>query len=241
MNGAVLIIGAGGIGCGAAFALAAAGVRALTVVDDDVVDRSNLQRQILHAEAAVGRPKVDSLAETLEGRFPGVRVRRIRGRFDAETAPTLVSEHDIVLDGSDNLATKFLANDAAVLGGKPLVHGAAVGTFGQLLSVPAGGQPCYRCLFEDLPPPEADAPSCSEAGVLGPVPGVIGALQAAECVRFLAGDGFSCAGRLIRYDSPFPSFRAVRFRRNPGCAVCGTSPTIHAILRDTYMLEECSS
>jgi molybdopterin/thiamine biosynthesis adenylyltransferase len=229
MREAVLLIGAGGLGCGAALALAAGGARRLVVVDDDIVDLSNLHRQVLHSESAVGQPKAESLAGTLAERFPEVEVTPVRGRFDAGSALNLLADCAVVLDGSDNLATKFLANDAAVLAKKPLVHGAAVETWGQLLSVPAGGRPCYRCLFEELPPPEADAPSCAEAGVLGPVPGVIGALQATEALRILRGESPALTGRLIRYDSRLMTMRAVRFRRNPGCGVCGDRPTITAL------------
>jgi molybdopterin/thiamine biosynthesis adenylyltransferase len=225
----VLLIGAGGLGCGAALALAAGGARRLVVVDDDVVDESNLHRQVLHTDAAIGRPKAQSLAATLAERFPEVEVTPVQGRFEAANAFDLMADCAVVLDGSDNLATKFLANDAAVLAGKPLVHGAAVETWGQLLTVPAGGRPCYRCLFEELPPPDADAPSCAEAGVLGPVPGVIGALQAAEALRILRGESPALTGRLIRYDSRLMTMRAVRFRRNPGCGVCGDRPSITSL------------
>jgi adenylyltransferase/sulfurtransferase len=225
----VLLIGAGGLGCGAALGLAAGGARRLVVIDDDVVDESNLHRQVLHEPRAVGRPKAESLAATLSARFPGVEVKPVVGRFDAATAPALLAGCAVVVDGSDNLATKFLANDAAVLARVPLVHGAAVETWGQLLTVAAGGRPCYRCLFEELPPPGADAPSCAEAGVLGPVPGVIGALQATEALKILRGETPAFTGRLIRYDSRLMTMRTVRFRRNSACGVCGDRPTITAI------------
>jgi molybdopterin/thiamine biosynthesis adenylyltransferase len=237
---AVLLIGAGGLGCGAALALAAGGARQLIVVDDDVVDESNLHRQILHAESAIGQPKVESLARTLAERFPGVEVKPVLGRFEAGTAERLLADCAVAIDGSDNLSTKFLANDAAVLARRPLVHGAAVETWGQLLTVPAGGHPCYRCLFEELPPPEADAPSCAEAGVLGPVPGVIGALQAAEALRILRGETPAFAGRVIRYDSRLMTMRSVHFRRNPGCGVCGDRPTITS-LTSSRPVEECNA
>ena len=222
----VLLIGAGGLGCGAALALAAGGATRLVVIDDDVVDETNLHRQILHGASAVGQPKAESLARSLRERFPAVEVTPVLGRFDATSALRLLSECAVAIDGSDNLATKFLANDAAVLARKPLVHGAAVETWGQLLTVPAGGHPCYRCLFEELPPPDADAPSCAEAGVLGPVPGVIGALQAAEALRILRGESPTLTGRLIRYDSRLMTMRAIRFKRNRACAVCGDRPSI---------------
>jgi molybdopterin/thiamine biosynthesis adenylyltransferase len=205
------------------------------------VEENNLHRQVLHADSAVGQPKVESLAGTLAERFPDLEVKPVRGRFEAATALELLAGCAVALDGSDNLATKFLANDAAVLAGKPLVHGAAVETWGQLMTVPAGGRPCYRCLFEELPPPDADAPSCAEAGVLGPVPGVIGALQAAEVLRILRGETPALTGRLIRYDSRLMTMRAVRFRRNPDCGVCGEHPTITSVEQSSNREQECAS
>lgn len=239
IEGRALIIGAGGLGCGAALGLGAAGVRFIGVVDDDLVEPSNLHRQVLHTNSPSGTPKARSLAAALMTRFPGVDVAAYQERFTAATAPRLMDTYDVVLDGSDNLATKFLANDAAVLAKKPLVHGAAVGTGGQLLTVLAGGRPCYRCLFEDLPPPDADAPSCAEAGVLGPVPAVIGALQAAEAVRILSGKTPAFTGRLFGYISASLSVRTVRFRPNPTCAVCGDHPSITALSESAYGTAGC--
>jgi molybdopterin/thiamine biosynthesis adenylyltransferase len=235
----VLVIGAGGLGCPAAFALAAAGVRDISVVDDDVVDATNLHRQILHADADVGIHKVESLAHALERRFPRARVTPLAVRFDATNAAALVAAHAVVVDGSDNFATKFVVNDACVLALRPLVHGAAVGTGGQLLTVPAGGLPCYRCLFEE-PPPAGVGPSCAEAGVLGPVPGVIGALQGAEAARLLRGENAAFAGRLVQYDSLGMTIRSVRFNANPTCAVCGAAPRIRALDAADYPDAACS-
>jgi molybdopterin/thiamine biosynthesis adenylyltransferase len=237
----VLLIGAGGLGCGAALALAAGGARRLVVIDDDVVDETNLHRQILHQEAAVGQPKAESLAASLRERFPELQVTPVVGRFDPGSALALLADCVVAVDGSDNLRTKFLANDAAVLAGKPLIHGAAVETWGQLLTVPAGGRPCYRCLFEELPAPEADAPSCAEAGVLGPVPGVIGALQATEALRILRGESPSLTGRLIRYDSRLMTMRAINFRRNRECGVCGDRPSITSLEINRSTQQECAS
>jgi molybdopterin/thiamine biosynthesis adenylyltransferase len=237
-SGGVLIIGAGGLGCPAAFALAAAGVRHLGVVDDDRVDVSNLHRQILHGDADVGDLKVESLARALARRFPEVRVTTHATRFDAESAIALVSAYDVVIDGSDNFATKFVANDACVLARRPLVHGAAVGTGGQLLTVPAGGRPCYRCLFEEPPPPGV-GPSCAEAGVMGPVPGVIGALQGAEAARLLRGEKAAFTGRLVQYDSLGMAVRTVRYNANPTCAVCGPAPRIRALRAADYPDAAC--
>lgn len=234
-----LLIGAGGLGCGAALGLGAAGVGHLVVVDDDVVDESNLHRQVLHDEARIGTAKASSLVEGLRTRFPAIEVTGVRGRFDPDTAARLVDACDVVLDGSDNLATKFLANDAAVLGRKPLIHAAAVGTVGQLLTVSAGGRPCYRCLFEELPPPEADALSCAEAGVMGPVPGVMGALQAAEAVALLLGRAPAYAGALLQYDAEAFTFRRVRFHRNADCRVCGDRPSIQILDSGNYPGATC--
>ncbi|HET6282916.1 MAG TPA: HesA/MoeB/ThiF family protein, partial [Polyangia bacterium] len=238
--GAVLIIGAGGLGCPAALAVAAAGVRRIGVVDDDRVDASNLHRQILHRTGSVGMPKVASLAAALSGRFPGMEVNTHAVRFGADNAAALLRGYDVVIDGSDNFATKFVANDAAVLAGIPLIHGAAVGTGGQLLTVPASGRPCYRCLFEELPPAGV-GPSCAEAGVMGPVPGVIGALQGAEAVRLLRGETPAFIGRLIQYDSLRMSFRAVTFKPNPLCGVCGAEPRIRALDRSEYAAQDCTT
>lgn len=221
----VLVIGAGGLGCPAVFALAAAGVRRIGVADDDRVDESNLHRQILHGVDTVGELKVVSLARAVAARFAGVTIEPHAVRFDAQTAPGLLARYQVVIDGSDNFGTKFLANDAAVLARRPLVHGAAIGLGGQLLTVAAGGRPCYRCLFEELPAPGVGA-SCAEAGVLGPVPGVIGALQGAEAARLLRGESPAFTGRLIQYDSGPMSFRTVRFNPNPLCGVCGPAPHI---------------
>jgi molybdopterin/thiamine biosynthesis adenylyltransferase len=241
MTEPVLLIGAGGLGCGAALALAAGGARQLVVIDDDLVEESNLHRQVLHGLASVGRPKVRSLAEALGARFPAVVVTPILGRFTADNAAALLAQAAVVLDGSDNLPTKFLANDAAVLAGKPLVHAAAVQSGGQLLTVPAGGRPCYRCLFEELPSPESGVgDSCAEAGVLGPVPGVVGALQAAEALRLLSGEGPACAGRLMRYEAASMSVRAVRFRPNPTCRVCGPRPSITRLSAEAYGAARCA-
>jgi molybdopterin/thiamine biosynthesis adenylyltransferase len=238
-NTGVLLIGAGGLGCGTALGLGAAGVERVGIVDDDVVDESNLHRQVGHRAEQIGVAKATSLAEDLRARFPGMKVETFRTRFTADNAAALLANFAVLVDGSDNLGTKFLANDAAVLAKKPLVHAAAVGTVGQLLSVPAGGRPCYRCLFEELPPPDADALSCAEAGVLGPVPGVLGALQAAEAVRFLRGEAPAFAGQLLQYDSFGFSLRRARFRRNPSCRVCGDAASITALVQDHYDGESC--
>jgi len=233
----VLVIGSGGLGCPAVMALAAAGVRRIGVVDDDRVDVSNLHRQLLHGTSSVGDLKVVSLARAMAARFPGVTIEPHATRFDATTA-ALVAAYDVIVDGSDNFATKFLANDAAVLAGRPLVHGAAVGLGGQLMTVPAGGRPCYRCLFEEIPAPGVGE-SCATAGVLGPVPGVIGALQGAEAARLLRGETPAFSGRLIQYDSASMSFRTVRFKPNRACGVCGPTPRIRRLDPTAYPAPAC--
>ncbi|HZL19942.1 MAG TPA: HesA/MoeB/ThiF family protein [Polyangia bacterium] len=239
MNPSALIIGAGGLGCPAALALAAAGVTRLGVVDDDRVDATNLHRQILFGDADLGELKVVAFARALGRRYPGITVETHGVRFEAERARDLAGRYDVIIDASDNFATKFLANDAAVLAGRPLVHGAAVALGGQLLTVPAGGRPCYRCLFEEQPTPGV-GPSCAEAGVLGPVPGVIGALQGVEAVRLLRNETPAFVGRLVQYDSQAMSVRIVRYNPNPACAVCGPEARIHALLSANYPAADCA-
>lgn len=251
LDAAVLLIGAGGIGCGAALALGAAGCRRLTVIDDDRVELSNLPRQVLHDDARLGWPKVDSLAHGLRARFPEVQVEALPGRVNADNALALFARHAVVIDGSDNLGTKFLCNDAAVLARVPLVHAAAVGTLGHVLAVPPGGRPCYRCLFEELPAPDSDVgPSCAEAGVLAPIPGAIGALAARAALELLARpaqDGDPAprrplSGVLFRYDSQPMTLRPVRFAANPDCRVCGHAPDILALDPGAYFhLQECTT
>ena len=193
----------------------------------------------IFTDADVGEPKTAAFARAFGRRFPGVRVEAHAVRFEVGNAAELVSAYDVVIDASDNFATKFLANDAAVLARKPLVHGAAVEMGGQLLTVPAGGRPCYRCLFEEPPPPGV-GPSCAEAGVLGPVPGVIGALQGVEAARLLAGETPAFAGRLVQYDSRAMLIRSTRFNPNPVCAVCGPEARIRALLAADYPSADCA-
>jgi adenylyltransferase/sulfurtransferase len=235
----VLILGAGGLGCPAALALGAAGVTRIGIVDDDRVDASNLHRQILFADADVGELKVTAFGRALARRFPALRVEPHAVRFEVTNAQALIAAYDIVVDGTDNFAAKFLANDAAVLAGKPLVHGAAVALGGQMLTVPAHGRPCYRCLFEEPPAPGV-GPSCAEAGVLGPVPGVIGALLGLEAARLAKGETPAFVGRLVQYDSRSMSVRAVRFNPNPQCAVCAAGARIHALSVADYPAADCN-
>jgi molybdopterin/thiamine biosynthesis adenylyltransferase/rhodanese-related sulfurtransferase len=219
----VLLVGAGGLGSPAAYYLAAAGVGRLRVVDDDVVDRSNLQRQILHAEAGIGHPKVESAAAALEALNPRTRVEALRARVEAGNVEALLAGVDVVLDGSDNFPTRYLLNDACVHLGKPLVYGAVHRFEGQASVFDAGrnrGQsPCYRCLFPE-PPSAAEAPNCAEAGVLGVLPGVIGLLQATETLKLLLGIGEPLSGRLLHFDALGMRFRETRLAPDPDCAVC---------------------
>jgi molybdopterin/thiamine biosynthesis adenylyltransferase/rhodanese-related sulfurtransferase len=220
----VLLVGAGGLGSPAALYLAAAGVGRLTLVDDDRVERSNLHRQVLHGDADTGRPKVDSGAERLQGMNPNVEVTRVQARIDATNARGLLAGHDVVLDGSDNFATRYAVSDACVELGIPLVHG-SVFRFEGDISVfwpqrPGRGGPCYRCLYPEAPPPEM-APSCAEAGVLGVVPGVIGLLQATETLKLLLGAGDPLVGRMLHFDALHGRFDEFEVLRDPNCRSCG--------------------
>ena len=219
----VLMIGAGGLGSPAAFYLAAAGVGHLRIADDDVVDRSNLQRQILHAEARIGEPKVASAQATLGALNPRTQVEAVQARVTSDNIERLLDGVDVVLDGADNFPVRYLLNDACVKLGIPLVYGAVQRFEGQVSVFDAGRHrgelPCYRCLFPEPPPPEF-APNCAEAGVLGVLPGVIGLLQATEVVKLLLGIGDSLAGRLLQFDALSMRFRETRLRHDPDCAVC---------------------
>lgn len=219
----VLLVGAGGLGSPAAFYLAAAGVGTLRLVDDDVVDRSNLQRQILHTDARIGQAKVDSAAQSLLALNPRTRIEARSLRIDRDNVESLVADMDVVLDGADNFPTRYLLSDACVQLAKPLVHGAVHRFEGQVSVFDAGRQrgvqPCYRCLFPE-PPSAADAPNCAEAGVLGVLPGIIGLLQATEVLKLILGIGDSLAGRLLHFDALAMRFRETRLRPDPDCAVC---------------------
>ena len=219
----VLMIGAGGLGSPAAFYLAAAGVGHLRIADDDVVDRSNLQRQILHTEARIGEPKVASAQATLGALNPRTQVEAVQVRVTSDNIERLLDGVDVVLDGADNFPVRYLLNDACVKLGIPLVYGAVQRFEGQVSVFDAGRHrgelPCYRCLFPEPPPPEF-APNCVEAGVLGVLPGVIGLLQATEVVKLLLGIGDSLAGRLLQFDALSMRVRETRLRHDPDCAVC---------------------
>ena len=221
----VLLVGAGGLGSPAALYLAAAGTGTLGVVDDDVVDVSNLQRQVVHTTAAVGAPKADSAAAAVRALNPDVEVVIHRERLTAANALGLLEGWDVVVDGSDNFPTRYLVNDACVMLGLPLVHGAVLGLNGQVGVFDAARGPCYRCLHP-APPPPGSVPSCAQAGVLGVLPGVIGSMQAAEALKLVIGGARPLIGRLVLLDVWGGSVRELTVSRNPACPVCGEHPSI---------------
>ena len=226
-NARVLIVGAGGLGSPAALYLAAAGVGTLGLVDDDAVSLSNLQRQILFRTADIGRAKVEAGADTLKALNPGVQVQTHKLRLTAANAMEIVAGYDIVADGSDNFATRFLLNDACFFAQKPLVSAAVTEFEGQLATYKgyAPGCPCYRCLFA-APPPPGTAPNCSETGVLGAAAGVMGALQGLEVLKEIVGLGAGMAGKVLTYKALTAEFRTVRLPKDPACALCGAGPAI---------------
>ncbi len=220
----VLVIGAGGLGSPVILYLAAAGIGTIGVVDDDEVDLSNLQRQIVHTTGRIGQAKVESARAMAAEVNPDVRLVPHRLRLDKDNAAELIGRYDVVADGSDNFATRFLVNDACWLAGKPLVSAAILRFDGQLSTYRHGG-PCYRCLFRE-PPPPGQIPTCAEAGVLGAIAGTMGALQATEVLKEVLGIGDSMSGRLLIYDALATSFRTVKVRPDPECPLCGATPTI---------------
>ncbi len=223
----VLVVGVGGLGCPAAIVLARAGVGTLALVDDDAVELTNLHRQVLYDEGDVGSPKVDAAARALAKVAPGTEVRKHATRLLPDNAVDLVRTCDLVVEGSDNFATKFLAADACAIAGVPIVHAAAVRWYGTALVVGPHGGPCYRCLFEDLP--RGGAPTCAEAGVIGPVVGVVGALQAGLALEVLDGD--ATGGTLVTFDGKTDALRRRVIARRADCPLCGTSPHLDRIDR----------
>ena len=225
LKSSVLLVGAGGLGSPAALYLAAAGVGTLGIVDSDVVDATNLQRQILHNTARLGRSKVESARETITALNPDVKVNGYEERLTAKNIDRIIAGYDVVVDGSDNFPTRYLVNDASVKHRIPVVHGSIYRFEGQVTVFKPFEGPCYRCLFHTPPPPEL-APSCAEAGVLGVLPGIIGSIQANEAIKLLLGIGESLVGRYLLFDALDESFREVKLRRDPACPVCGEHPTI---------------
>ena len=226
LDSRILLVGAGGLGSPAALYLAAAGVGTIGLIDADVVDASNLQRQVLHSTTAIGEPKVDSARRALEALNPDVTVRTFQERLTSENVDKILSEGwDVIVDGADNFPTRYLVNDASVWHGIPVVHGSIFRFEGQVTVFKPGDGPCYRCLFPQPPPPEL-APSCAEGGVLGVLPGVIGSLQASEALKLALGIGDPLVGRLLLFDALSAEFNEVQIRKDPNCPVCGEHPTI---------------
>jgi molybdopterin/thiamine biosynthesis adenylyltransferase/rhodanese-related sulfurtransferase len=225
-NARVLCIGAGGLGSPAALYLGAAGIGTIGIVDDDLVDLSNLHRQLLHSTSDVGRKKTDSARDRLRAINPKVALEIYSMRLRAENASEVISKYDLVIDGSDNLPTRYLSSDICVWQKKPNIYGSVHQFEGQAsVFAPHLGGPCYRCLFPDPPPPDA-IPNCAEAGVLGVVPGLVGMIQALEAIKLILGLGDSLVGRLLHIDALSLRFREFNLRRDPNCPVCGEAPRI---------------
>ncbi len=225
----VLTIGAGGLGSPLALYLAAAGVGTLGIVDFDVVDESNLQRQIIHGTSDIGRPKMESARDRINDINPNVKVEAFEEALSSDNALEVFKAFDVVVDGTDNFPTRYLVNDACVLLGKPNVYGSIFRFEGQASVFYAEEGPCYRCLYPEPPPPGL-VPSCAEGGVLGLLPGAIGTIQATETVKLILGIGEPLIGRLLLYDALDMSFREMKLRKDPGCPVCGENPTVTELI-----------
>jgi molybdopterin/thiamine biosynthesis adenylyltransferase/rhodanese-related sulfurtransferase len=240
LNAKVLLVGAGGLGAPAALYLSAAGVGTIGVIDADMVDASNLQRQVIHTTGRLGMPKVESAAQAITSLNPDVTVIPHRERLTKDNALDLIAQYDIVFDGSDNFATRYLINDACVILKKPNVHGSIFRFDGQATTFDPRNEfsPCYRCLFPEPPPPEL-APNCAEAGVLGVLPGMIGIIQATETVKLILGLGDLLVGRLLTYDALTMNFRTLKIARDPGCPMCGAASP-HSIEHIEYSDITCA-
>jgi adenylyltransferase/sulfurtransferase len=225
----VLCIGAGGLGSPLALYLAAAGVGTMGVVDFDVVDYTNLQRQVIHTTADVGRKKLDSAAEKVKAINPFIQLRPFETRLTSENALELFRDFDIIVDGTDNFPTRYLVNDACVLTGKPNVYGSIFRFEGQVSVFATKDGPCYRCLYPEPPPPGL-VPSCAEGGVLGILPGLVGIMQATEAIKLILGKGEPLIGRLLLVDALGMGFRELKLRKNPDCPACGTHPTVNKLI-----------
>ena len=237
LNAKVLIIGAGGLGAPAAMYLAAAGVGTIGIADADEVDLSNLQRQIIHQTADVGKAKVQSAKETINAMNPDVTVNTYREFITSDNIMDIIKDYDFVIDGTDNFPAKFLINDACVMAKKPFSHAGIIRFQGQLMTYVPGEGPCYRCVFKN-PPPKDAVPTCKQAGVIGAMGGVIGSLQAMEAIKYILGIGNLLTGYLLTYDALKMEFRKVKLpSETSGCAVCGTHPTITELI--DYEQAEC--
>ena len=225
----VAVVGAGGLGSPVSLYLAAAGVGTLGLIEFDVVDVTNLQRQVLYGTGDVGRPKIDAAAERLREANPHVHVVQHPGRLTSGNALEVLRDYDVVVDGTDNFPTRYLVNDACVLLGKPYVYGSILRFEGQLSVFDARTGPCYRCLFREPPPPGL-VPSCAEGGVLGVLPGIVGTVQALETIKLILGQGESLAGRIVIFDALRFRWRELKLRKNPECPVCGDEPSITGLI-----------
>ena len=225
----VLLIGAGGLGSPIAVYLAAAGVGTLGIIDGDVVDLSNLQRQILHGTSDIGIPKTKSAEATITEMNPDVNVISINERINSENAFQILEQYDLIVDGCDNFPTRYLINDACVMLGKPIVHGSIFQFDGQVTVLYPGKGPCYRCIFPE-PPPAGLAPSCQEAGVFGVLPGIIGTIQAVEAIKILLDIGDSLIGTLLLFDALTMTFNRMKLRQDEDCPMCGENPTITELI-----------
>ena len=228
IDASVLLVGAGGLGSPLAMYLAAAGVGKIGIVDFDSVDITNLHRQILHGNEDVGRAKVDSAEERLLSINPDVTVEKLPVHMNSENAMEIAKDFDILVDGTDNFPTRYLINDVGVLSNKPVVHGSIFLFEGQMTTF-LPGQGCYRCLYP-APPPPGMVPSCSEAGVLGVLPGIVGSIMAAEAIKVILGLGQTLVNRLLMFDAEDMDFRKVKLRKDPECPICGDNPTIDALI-----------
>lgn len=229
MEARVLIIGAGGLGSPAALYLAAAGIGTIGLVDSDVVDLSNLQRQVIHFTSDVDKPKVDSARDKINALNPDVKVKTYHEMALAANIRDIIREYDFVIDGTDNFAAKFLINDACVMEQVPFSHGGILRFMGQTMTVVPGESACYRCVF-NAPPPAGSVPTCSEAGVLGAVAGILGTIQATETLKFVTGSGKLLTGSLLFFDALDMEFKKVGVKKNPDCAICGDNPTITELI-----------
>ena len=225
----VLMVGAGGLGSPSAYYLAAAGIGTLGIIDNDVVDLSNLQRQILHTNDRIGMPKTESAKLTIQALNPDVRVIPYQQKLTSQNIMDIIKDYDIIVDGCDNFPTRYLVNDACVLAKKPNVHGSIFQFEGQASVFYPGKGPCYRCLYPEPPPPDM-APSCQEAGVLGVLPGLIGVIQALETIKLILGKGETLVGRLLCFSTLTMEINTLKLKADPACPMCGEKPTIHSLV-----------
>ena len=221
----IFVVGAGGLGSPVALYLAAAGIGTIGLIDSDIVDISNLQRQVLHHTPDVGRSKVQSAKDKIEALNPDVNVETYETRFGQENAIDLIKPYDIVIDGVDNFPAKFLINDACYFSKKPLIHGGILRFEGRVFSIIPGQSACYRCIFKQ-PPPAGLVPSCQEAGIIGAVAGIIGTIQATEAIKIVLGIGQPLTNRILDFDAQKTTFREIKTKRNPKCILCGENPEI---------------